>query len=89
MTTRFLSSVANPNVNVLTAPLTIYATLQNYVCSKLIPAAQIVALPAASNYTIMLTNILNTTDVRPISPRHQLSDTRSRLFLDLRHFPAF
>lgn len=54
--------IANPNTNVLTAPLTILATLPNYVCSKLIPGAQI-TVPAATNYTILLTNILNTTDV--------------------------
>lgn len=54
--------IANPNPNVLTAPLTILATLPNYVCSKLMPAAQL-TVPAASNYTISLTNILNTTDI--------------------------
>jgi len=54
--------IANPNVNVLTAPLTIYATLPNYVCSKLMPAAQL-TVPAATNYTISLTDILNTTHI--------------------------
>lgn len=66
----FLScSIANPNPNVLTAPLTILATLPNYVCSKLLPAS-LITVPAATNYTIQLTNIVNSTDVRafPFAP---------------------
>ncbi|KAF9788568.1 hypothetical protein BJ322DRAFT_1049699 [Thelephora terrestris] len=54
--------IANPNTAVLTAPLTILATLPNYVCSKLLPAAML-TVPAATGYTIMLTDILNTTNI--------------------------
>jgi hypothetical protein len=54
--------ISNPNVNVLTAPLTIIPTLPNYVCSKLITAQQI-SLPAATGYVVSLTNIFNNSDI--------------------------
>jgi hypothetical protein len=67
-------SIANPNTAVLTAPITILATLPNYVCSKLLPAAML-TVPAATGYTIMLTDILNTTNVSAFSSLRPLRET--------------
>jgi len=54
--------IANSNPSVLAAPLPILATLPNYVCSRLI-AATVFNVPAATGYTVQLTNIFNNTDI--------------------------
>lgn len=69
--TRFFVSIANSNPSVLTAPLPIIPTVPNYVCSKLITATQL-NVPAATGYTIQLTNIFNNTDVRIFFLHHRL-----------------
>jgi len=55
--------ISNPSTSVLTAPLTLIATVPNYICSKLITKDLIANLPAATDYTILLTDVLNTTNV--------------------------
>jgi len=54
--------IANSNPSVLVAPLPIIPTLDNFVCSKLI-ASTILNVPAATGYTIQLSNIFNNTDI--------------------------
>ena len=72
LTARPSFSIANSNPSVLTAPLPIIPTLPNYVCSKLILAAQLPSLTPATGYTIQLTNIFNNTDVCASPSHHQL-----------------
>jgi len=69
--------IANSNPSALVAPLPIIPTLQNFVCSKLIPAAQLPNLPAATGYTIQLTNIFNNTDIYATSEPFELKSVGS------------
>jgi len=64
--------IANPSVNVLAAPLTLIATLPNYICSKLVPASTIANLPSATGYTVMLTDILNSTHIYSTSDSFEI-----------------
>jgi len=68
--------IANTNVNVLAAPLPIIATLPNYVCSKLI-LSTLLSVPAATGYTIQLTNIFNDTDIYATSEPFEIKPAGS------------
>lgn len=72
LTTHSFFSISNPSTSVLTAPLTLIATVPNYICSKLITKDLIANLPAATDYTILLTDVLNTTNVRALSLHYPL-----------------
>ncbi|KAF9646481.1 hypothetical protein BDM02DRAFT_3020743 [Thelephora ganbajun] len=54
--------IANSDRKVLAAPLPIIAALPNYLCSKLILSTQL-SVPAATGYTIQLTNTFNSNDI--------------------------
>jgi len=64
--------ISNPSTTVLTAPLTLIATVPNYICSKLITSDTIANLPVATGYTVSLTNVLNTTDVYSVSQAFEI-----------------
>jgi len=60
--TQFNVLIANSNVNLLTAPLPIISSLDNFDCSRTI-TSDMFNLQAGTGYTIQLTDIFNDTDV--------------------------
>ncbi|EIM87644.1 uncharacterized protein STEHIDRAFT_168338 [Stereum hirsutum FP-91666 SS1] len=60
--TTFQVLLANGDPTILTAPMAIIASVQNADCSHTITQQQ-AALTPATNYTILLANIVNSTDI--------------------------
>jgi len=60
--TQFNVLIANSNTNLLTAPLPIISTLDNFVCAKGI-TKDMFNLQAGTGYTIQLTDIFNNTHI--------------------------
>ncbi|KAI0702018.1 hypothetical protein C8T65DRAFT_579375 [Cerioporus squamosus] len=69
--TNFTVSIANTNVNVLTAPQPFISQQNNFDCSKLITKDQ-VNMPPGTGYTIQLANPFNLTDVYAESQQFEI-----------------